>query len=151
MKNTNVIIMDLYELADEILEMVKKCPSVEQKKLNTDFVCEAIFKWLDDYYLPAKMRWCTAPEDSLDVWCKHLLADSSFDNVDTGYDESQDHLIDTFNEMFRSIMPGRTWLVLSIRRVGNSAFALEVGGDYRINYYMNNVHKKKLSKTKKVG
>lgn len=151
MKNNNVIIMDLYELADEILEMIKKCPSVEQKKLNTGFVCEAIFKWLDEYYLSAKMRWCATPADSLDVWCKQLSADLSKDNVDTGYDESQEHLIFTFDEMFKSVLPKRTWLVLSIRRVGHTAFALEVGGDYRINWYMNNVHKKKSGATKKVG
>lgn len=142
MKIKQSIMFDVYDIADEALAKLKKQSDVAVRDLNIDVVIDAIFQWLDEYYLPDRMRWASTPPLSVNVFCKSLGVAPHDLKKNSGYQRAVNHLEHYFNEILADILPGRTWRALFIRRHGNSGFLLEIGEDYRIHWYMENVHKK---------
>jgi hypothetical protein len=134
-------IYDIDELATEVLNILLASDSVDPTNLTSKVVCDAIFIWIDQFYIRSKMIWSPAPPDSLDIWCGALGADMTNDHVDTGYNEAEEHLGAELEEMFNGLIGLNTWSTISVARVNQQAFALQIGEDYRINWYMNNVHR----------
>jgi hypothetical protein len=134
-------IYDIDELATEVLNILLASDSVDPTDLTNKVVCDAIFLWIDQFYIRSKMIWSPVPPDSLDTWCKALGADMTNDHVDTGYNEAEEHLGAELEEMFSGLIGLSTWAVLTVARVNEQAFALQIGEDYRISWYMTNVHR----------
>jgi hypothetical protein len=141
--------IDYYELADRALNVLMASPAVTRAHLTHRYVSDAIFKWIDGYYLQSIMRWCDAPYDGLDNLVSALGGDLTRDNDDTGYDEAHDVLVDGMNDLIGQYINGAhgcTWFQLSVLRNSNTSFILIIGEDYRIRYYMDNVVKPRIKK-----
>jgi hypothetical protein len=141
MNSDQAFTFDFYDLADTVLAQLTRDVPVPNKKLTHAVVANAIYTWLDGYYLRSVMRWCDTPHDGLDQFVKALgVVTTEQDLRDTPYDFACESLSDGLDEMFRKIIGGRTWGELTVNRVSTTAFTLCVGQDYRITYYMKNVH-----------
>lgn len=150
MNTEKAFAFDILDIAEQVTEFLKKHPTIERKKIKLDRVLDAIFDWLDHYYLQNQMRWCPKPPSSIEQWGvslgvdpKDLLKGSPHRNV-------VNNLEMYFNELLADLFPGRTWKMLFLRRLGDSGFVLEVGEDYRINFFMDNMFDEKTGRAKSI-
>jgi hypothetical protein len=136
------IAFDIYELSEEVIHKMKKYVPDCEESVDQSKVIDAIFHWLDHYYLQMKLRWAQNIPSSVYVWREGLgIPLSERDETPVNVRVSN-YLEAEMNEMLADILPNRTWHVVFIKRLSQTTFVLEIGEDYRILWYMDNVHKK---------
>lgn len=141
MKNEQRITFDYYDIAEAVLAQLKTDAYVPEECLTHQVVSNAIYQWIDEYYLRSIMRWCEPVHDGVERFVAALNIDTGeADLRDSIYDWACESIVESLNEMLRGHIGNSTWLELDVLRVGATAFMLQIGEDHRVVWYMKNMY-----------
>lgn len=131
--DNSVNAISIAELIDTVMLTMEKAEDIPARLKDESVISQGIFNWLENCYIPGRMRWAAKPGPSVHYWLEGIGL--AVEDVPKG--TTHDRIVqimdvwmnEALTELFTTHM---TWRMLSVTRLGPINFLLSIGQDYRI-------------------